>query len=192
MPFHGPISGTIEAAWVLFLFYWFVMAFRVKRTVKRQSLAGRARHILLGVVAFLLLFDNRIAWGVLAAPLVPAAWAWAVAGAALTWAGVGLAIWARTILGSNWSGLVTLKQNHTLIRSGPYSVVRHPIYSGLLLAGLGTALALGEARGFLAVAVVFLLWLEKSRTEERFMIEQFGREYEEYRQRTWALVPFVL
>ncbi|HEY6292723.1 MAG TPA: isoprenylcysteine carboxylmethyltransferase family protein [Terriglobia bacterium] len=192
MSFHHAIKWSIECAWFLFLAYWFLMAFRVKRTVKRQSLGGRTRHLLFGVVAFFLLFNDRIAWGPLAERFLPAVWVWAVAGAALTWAGVGLAIWARTILGGNWSALVTVKQDHTLIRSGPYSVVRHPIYSGLLLAGLGTALALGEVRGLLAVGLAFLIWLDKSRAEERFMIEQFGREYEEYRQHTWALVPFVL
>ena len=192
MSVHQAIRVTIEAAWIAFLAYWFIMAFRVKRTVKRQGLGGRVRHLLLGAVAFMLLFDDRIPWGPLATRFIPAVWTWAFLGAALTWAGVGLAIWARTILGGNWSALVTVKQNHTLIRSGPYSVVRHPIYSGLLLAGLGTALAVGEVRGLLAVALALFVWLDKSRTEERFMIEQFGREYEEYRQHTRALVPFIL
>jgi protein-S-isoprenylcysteine O-methyltransferase Ste14 len=112
--------------------------------------------------------------------------------AVVTWAGVALAIWARTILGRNWSATVTVKQDHTLVRSGPYSAVRHPIYSGLLLASLGTALAIGELHSLLAVGIGLVGFRIKSKLEEQFMMEQFGREYEEYRQHSWALLPFVL
>ena len=91
----------------------------------------------------------------------------------------------------NWSSSVTVKQDHTLIRTGPYTVVRHPIYSGLILAIFGTALALGEFRDLLAVGVLFATFLIKSRTEERFMTEQFGHDYEHYRHETKALIPFI-
>jgi protein-S-isoprenylcysteine O-methyltransferase Ste14 len=192
MSFYHAIKGSIEAAWIVFCAYWLIMAFDVKRTAKRQSLSSRGLHIAVGVLAYMLLFTDRLAWGPLAWRFVPDSRPWAVAGVVVTWAGVALAIWARTILGANWSATVTVKQDHTLVRSGPYSAVRHPIYSGLLLAGLGTALAIGQVHSLLAVAIGLVGFRVKSRLEERFVIEQFGREYEEYRQHSWALVPFVL
>jgi protein-S-isoprenylcysteine O-methyltransferase Ste14 len=190
--FHHAIKWSIEAAWVAFCAYWFVMVFGVKRAVKRQSLSSRGLHIAVGVVAYLLLFTDRFSWGPLAWRFVANARAWAAAGAAVTWAGVALAIWARTILGRNWSATVTVKQGHALVRNGPYAAVRHPIYSGLLLAGLGTALAAGGVHSLLAVAIGLVGFRVKSKLEEQFMIQQFGREYEEVRQHSWALVPFVL
>lgn len=192
MSFYHAIKWSIEAAWITFCAYWLIMAFSVKRTVKRQSLSSRALHIAVGVLTYMLLFTDRLAWGPLAWRFVPDSRAWAMAGVVLTWAGAALAIWARAILGGNWSATVTVKQDHNLVRSGPYWAVRHPIYSGLLLAGLGTALAVAEVHSLLAVAIGLLGFRAKSRLEERFMIEQFGREYEEYRQHSWALVPFVL
>jgi len=192
MPFHHTIRWSIEAAWIVFCAYWFIMAFNVKRTAKRQSLSSRGFHIAVAVLAYWLLFTDRLAWGPLVWRFVRDSQTWALAGAVVTWAGVALAIWARTILGGNWSATVTVKEDHALVRSGPYATVRHPIYSGLLLAGLGTALAIGEVHSLLAVAIGIVGFRVKSKLEERFMIEQFGQQYEEYRRHSWALVPFVL
>jgi protein-S-isoprenylcysteine O-methyltransferase Ste14 len=192
MPSHDTAGWLIEIAWIAFCAYWFIMAFRVKRAVKRQSWSSRFLHNILVVFACLLLFPQHLNFGPLAARFVPEVPAWAGVGLVLTYAGVALAIWARTILGGNWSSTVTVKRDHTLVRQGPYSTVRHPIYSGLLLAALGTALEIGELHGLVAVAIALIGFHAKAKLEERFMIEQFGHEYEEYRQRTWALVPFVL
>jgi protein-S-isoprenylcysteine O-methyltransferase Ste14 len=190
--FSQVITWLMAGAWLSFFAYWAIMALRVKRVVKRQSAAGRLLQTLGTFIAFLLMFNRGIQWsGVMIVRFVPAERIPAAAGAALTCIGVAIAIWARTILGGNWSGIVTVKQDHTLIRTGPYRVVRHPIYSGLILALFGTALTLGEVRDLLAIVVVFLTLLVKSRTEERFMTEQFGREYEKYRRTTRALIPFV-
>jgi protein-S-isoprenylcysteine O-methyltransferase Ste14 len=87
---------------------------------------------------------------------------------------------------------VTVKQDHELIVNGPYALVRHPIYTGLLLAFAGTGLARGEWRGVLAVVIVFLALWRKLRLEERWMQEQFGEQYRAYKHRVAALVPFVL
>jgi len=105
-------------------------------------------------------------------------------------AGLGFSVWARVHLGRNWSAEVVVKQDHALIRSGPYRHLRHPIYSGMLLAFLGMALAFGEWRGLLALALVFASFARKSRMEERFMRETFP-EYAEYQRETRALIPFV-
>ncbi len=113
-------------------------------------------------------------------------------GLALTAIGIGFAIAARLWIGSNWSGRVTIKEQHQLIQSGPYSLVRHPIYSGLLLALLGTALVHGELRGLAGFALAALGWVLKLRTEEAFLSQQFGDAYLDYKQRVKALVPFVV
>ena len=112
-------------------------------------------------------------------------------GLALTIVGALFAVWARFYLGGNWSLTVTVKEGHTLIRGGPYAVVRHPIYSGLSLAVLGTALTVGEFRGLVAVGLVVFGLLHKSLVEERLMREEFGAEYERYCRDVKALIPFV-
>jgi len=191
MSFHHAIVWSIDGAWIAFAAYWFVMAFRVKRTVRREKIGGRLLQMLATTAAFILLWSDNPVWGALSSRFVPRDHAWAVAGATITCIGVAIAIWARTILGGNWSGLVTVKQDHTLVRNGPYSVVRHPIYSGLTLALLGTGLAIGEWRALVAAGILFGMFLAKSRTEERFMTQEFGRQYEDYRRGTNAIIPFI-
>ena len=103
--------------------------------------------------------------------------------------GLGFTVWARLYLGSNWSRSVTIKQGHELITGGPYGLVRHPIYTGLLTGFLGTAIAIAQVRGLVAFALIFsVLWL-KLRLEERWMRLQFGSAYEQYARRVRALVP---
>ena len=110
-------------------------------------------------------------------------------GIAITAAGLLFTIWARTYLGRNWSGTVTVKVGHQLIRSGPYRWVRHPIYSGLILATIGTAIVRGQVRGIVAVVLLWIGFVMKSRIEERVMAATFGPEYEEYSRTTGAIVP---
>jgi protein-S-isoprenylcysteine O-methyltransferase Ste14 len=104
--------------------------------------------------------------------------------------GLGFAAWARAHLGQNWSGIVTVKEDHALVRTGPYRAVRHPIYTGLLLALTGTAMAIGEWRGVLAVICALIGLLRKIQVEEKRMSENFP-EYSRYRQQTAALIPLL-
>ncbi len=122
---------------------------------------------------------------------VPGTLEWQYAGAAITVVGIAIAIWSRFYLGGNWSANVTVKQDHTLIRSGPYSVVRHPIYSGFLLAVLGTAVYVGVLRGIFAFALILLGWKIKMWREEKFMQEEFGQQYIDYRHAVKGLIPFI-
>jgi protein-S-isoprenylcysteine O-methyltransferase len=122
---------------------------------------------------------------------VPGTAAWQMAGAAITVAGVAVAVWARFYLGKNWSATVTVKQEHELIRSGPYSVVRHPIYSGFLLAILGTAIYEGELKGLFALVLASVTWKIKSLHEEAFMEAEFGAHYTQYKRDVKSLVPFI-
>jgi len=112
-------------------------------------------------------------------------------GAAVTLYGLLFSVWARHCLGTNWSQAVTLKEGHELITSGPYALVRHPIYTGLLLVVLGCAIARGEWRGLVAFAIVFGELWHKLSLEEKWMREQFGESYTAYSQRVSALVPYI-
>ena len=113
-------------------------------------------------------------------------------GAAITTAGLLFAVWAREHLGRNWSRSVTIKQDHQLIVTGPYALVRHPIYTGILAGFLGMTFAVAEMRGILAFILVSLMLWSKLRREEQWMRAQFGAPYEASSRRTAAVVPFVL
>jgi protein-S-isoprenylcysteine O-methyltransferase Ste14 len=113
-------------------------------------------------------------------------------GASVTIAGLLFAVWAREHLGRNWSSSVTIKQGHELITTGPYAVVRHPIYTGILTGFLGMAIAISQVRGFIVFALFLLAFWIKLRREEQWMRSQFGEVYVTYAHQTAALVPYVL
>jgi protein-S-isoprenylcysteine O-methyltransferase Ste14 len=184
-------ANLIGAMWLVWAVYWFIAARNAKADVRRESFAQRFAHILPLVVAALLLWIPVFP-GALGKRFLPATPATFYAGAALVAIGLGLAIHARRVLGRNWSGIVTVKQGHELVREGPYRWVRHPIYTGLLVAFAGSAIARGEWRGIVAVALVFAAFWFKLRREERWMIETFGDRYLGYCDEVRALIPFVL
>ena len=181
----------INTVWILVAIYWVVGMALAKPTIKTESILSRAVHIALGCAAVLLVWDPATGKGFLGHRLTsPADWvAWL--GLAITIGGCAFAIWARATLGSNWSSMVTVKQNHELILRGPYALVRHPIYTGLLLALAGTAIAVGEVRALIGLGFAFATFLWKSAAEEKFMREQFSADYARYRQRVKRLIPFV-
>ena len=111
---------------------------------------------------------------------------------ALVVAGLSFSVWARRTLGGNWSGTVTVKVDHELVQTGPYRRIRHPIYTGLLLAVFGSGLAAGRVYGIAAFALIAIALVWKLRLEERWMLAEFGERYERYRRSSWALIPFVL
>lgn len=184
--------SIVGAIWTVLLVVWVVAAVTTKRTVRRESGPARLAQLGINVTAWLLLTNRVPVRGMLAARFVPETPAVAWAGVLLALAGAVFALWARFTIGRNWSGTITLKSDHELITRGPYSIVRHPIYTGLLLTLLGTALLVGEWRGLAAVALAFIGWRWKSLIEERVMVQQFGPAYVDYRHRVKALIPFVL
>jgi len=142
------------------------------------------------VIGCALLVFPRMVPAALNRPVLPAGPAAPFCGVVLVAAGLVFSVWARWHLGRNWSGEVTVKEGHTLIRTGPYRWLRHPIYTGILLALLGTALAIGAARGFIAAALILAGFVVKLRVEEARMRETFP-EYADYCRRTARLVPGV-
>jgi protein-S-isoprenylcysteine O-methyltransferase Ste14 len=179
------------ALWLGWALYWWRTSTNVKETARRESFLSRVGHIGPMVVAAAILWSPRLGVPALDARFMP--WApWQFwAGAVVTAGGLAFAVWARRHIGRNWSATVTLKQDHELVTSGPYAFVRHPIYTGLLFGFLGSAFALGQWRGLVAVVMVYLALLRKYRLEERWMCERFGVAYDAYRARVKALVPFL-
>lgn len=185
------VQSWIDYTWLALVIIWIVSSAYAKPAARAQSGNSRLIHLILTIMAFVLLFDTRINLGPLNEPVIPASPTLDYLGFGLTMAGILFTIWARFCLGANWSASVTVKESHTLIRKGPYSVVRHPIYSGILLGALGTALAFGRMRCFVGVVLLTIGFRVKSLLEERFMQEQFGMQYTSYKHDVKALVPFI-
>ena len=187
------LSGTRLILWLWWGWglYWMLSALRNKATQRRESLASRLAHVLpLAVGAALIAWPAR-RWSALAWRLWPTSLAAYWVGVALVIAGLAFAVWARVHLGGNWSGTVTVKQGHELIRSGPYAYVRHPIYTGLTTALLGTTLASGTLHAVIGLAIIVLAFVRKSGIEEEFMREAFPGEYQRYSAEVPALIPFT-
>jgi protein-S-isoprenylcysteine O-methyltransferase Ste14 len=184
--------NIISVCWTLFAVIWLLAAFATKQSVYRESTVQRLRYtipILLG--GFLLAKGHRLS-DPLDYRVIPHVEALAWSGVVLCIAGLAFCIWARFTLGRNWSGVVTLKGGHELITSGPYALVRHPIYTGLLTMFVGTVIVLGHVAGIIAMPFVFgSLWI-KLRYEEKLMLKQFPSEYATYQQRVKRLIPFIL
>jgi len=114
-----------------------------------------------------------------------------VAGLAVEVLGALVAVWARRHLGRNWSGRVSIKVDHELIRSGPYRLLRHPIYTGFLLMFVGPALITSELHGVVAVLLAVYAYWRKIGIEETALQEAFGEQFAVYRRKTWALLPGI-
>ena len=151
----------------------------------------RLFYLALAALGFALLSQRGFTQGWLGMRFVPNTYSIAFTGFVLTLAGCVFAIWARLTLGRNWSGRATVKADHRLVTAGPYAVARHPIYTGLIVGVVGTALATGEWHGILAVVVILLALMIKMSQEERLMIQTFPETYAAYRQRVKALIPGV-
>lgn len=179
------------ALWIVFLVYWQIRAVNTKTTQRVEPAASRILRILAFLIAFALLSPMRIPLPWLYLHLWPVGlWPFWV-GAAVNVGGLLFAVWAREHLGRNWSRSVTIKQDHELITTGPYGTIRHPIYTGILVGFLGTAIAVTQVRGFMVLVLVFLAFWAKLRMEEKWMRSQFGETYVDYTHHTAALVPFL-
>ncbi len=177
--------------WIGWLLSWMAAACWTARTEKRAATWDQwLSRILLLAGAVLLLHSTR---RLLHEPMlwhVGYGGGYALAGVTLL--GIVFAWWARIHLGRLWSSAITLKQDHRIIDTGPYGLVRHPIYTGLILSILATAAAQATVTGLLgAAAIVIGFWL-KARVEERFLTAELGAEaYGNYRRRVPMLVPFL-
>jgi protein-S-isoprenylcysteine O-methyltransferase Ste14 len=179
----------IDGPWIVFAAYWAIGAFKTRPTAKKESFAARYGVMAMEVMGFYCLLSKDAGIGVLGRRVLARTFELRVVGVVLLWAGIGLAVWARWHLGQYWSGRITIKEGHQLIRTGPYARLRHPIYSGLILAATGTAIEIDQWRGAAAVCIiVFGFWI-KGRREEALLKKQFGTEFDEHRRSTGFLLP---
>lgn len=181
-----PISGY---AWIIWFAWWMLMAFRNKQTKQRESRTQRLEHMIPLVFAYLLLFQPGFGGAVLAQPLLPLSPQLQITGLVLVIAGLLFAVWARVFLGKNWSGTVTIKADHELIRRGPYRWIRHPIYTGMLAALAGVWFTQGLRSGLLGCALAFLALYRKASREEKFLSAEFGEKFAEHTRHTGMFLP---
>jgi protein-S-isoprenylcysteine O-methyltransferase Ste14 len=179
------VEFVFAIGWAVFWIYWLVAAFSMKRGRLAWARELRIRAVIV-VLAILLLrlgaFRNN---GLNSDPWL------AGLGLVLFAAGLGFAIWARIHIGRNWGTPMSQKNDPELVTSGPYQLVRHPIYSGILVAGIGTAVALSWS-WLVAVALAGIYFVYSATMEEHNLTEQFPDAYPEYRRSTKMLVPFIL
>jgi protein-S-isoprenylcysteine O-methyltransferase Ste14 len=183
-------NGQLRLAvlgWLVFTIYWEIAAKSASTAVQSESSASRAVHVFLANVALVLAILPIRGLGRFV-PVSP----WVIClGVAVEACGLFLAIWSRRHLGRHWSGEITIKREHELVRSGPYRLLRHPIYTGILGMYVGTTIIMGTWLGVIGLAIVLLAYWRKIRLEETNLRAAFGAEYDSYRCQTWALMPWL-
>jgi protein-S-isoprenylcysteine O-methyltransferase Ste14 len=174
------------ALWIAFVVYWSAAARNAAPAESAESPTSRAVHTRLLNASLLLLF----------LPVPGLLWRFIPAGATIVGLGLGiqllgfaLAAWARRHLGRNWSGAVTVAVGHQLVRTGPYRLVRHPIYSAMFAMSIGTAVVSGELHALVGVLVLAAAYWRKIPIEERTLRTTFGADWDDYRRISWALIP---
>jgi protein-S-isoprenylcysteine O-methyltransferase Ste14 len=187
-----PYRYLIPALWLGWVACWCAMSLRVKPTLRQESPGSRLMHMVPLALSVWLLWQPGRMWPWLGMRILPRSAVLFWTSVALTLAGLLFCVWARVYLGRNWSGTVTLKEDHELVTGGPYRLVRHPIYTGLLLAVVGSAAARGNLAAAAAIVLTAAALWRKLRMEESWMREQFGAHYQSYSRRVAALIPFVL
>jgi protein-S-isoprenylcysteine O-methyltransferase Ste14 len=187
----------IEGPWIVLVIYWWLSALKTRRTVRQESFASRYGILCMLLAGYVLVFANSDRYdidarlGLLGRRIIARSDGLNIAAVVLTWAGIGLALWARWHLGQYWSARVTVKEDHELIRTGPYAHFRHPIYSGFALAIIGGALAVDRWRCVVGAVLVIAAYSIKAKKEESMLAEQFGPAFEEHCRVTGFLLPKV-
>ncbi|SRX53847.1 isoprenylcysteine carboxylmethyltransferase family protein [Aequorivita sp. CIP111184] len=185
---------ALHLAWAVFLIVWTIGAFQTKKASQKEPFLKR----------FLWYWFPLIVAGLLLGPTEWFMGMWirenfvehtdlvGIIGASIAWLGTLLACWSRYLLGKNWSVSVQLKKDHELIKKGPYKIIRHPIYTAILLLFLGNVIIVGDYRGILAILIVFISLWRKLKLEEQWLTEYFGETYVNYKAKSKALFPGIL
>ena len=182
---------SIVACWIIFIGYWTINALKGKPTAERQNWSSIMAHRVPTTLGGILLWCPTLSYP-LSLTLTPQTDLARAIGAVICVLGLLGAIWSRRTLAGNWSSTVTFKQGHQLVQTGPYRFVRHPIYTGILLMCLGSAIAAGRFGswlGFLFLCAGF--WI-KLKQEESLMLRHFPDEYPSHQTRVKTLVPFLI
>ena len=188
---HSAVLNLTLLDWCIFYLFWLVTALRTKRTAKRESVGGSIGYRLPALLALLLLVYAHRLGAPLATRVIPEGAPTSLAALALSVTGLAFCLWARITLGTNWSSVVVVKQDHELVRSGPYRWMRHPIYTGMIAMFLANALLSGRIGGLLGAACLVASFYLKLLREEKVMRAEFPEQYPEYCRRVKRLIPFV-
>lgn len=191
LPHSQPIGWPVLAAlipWIVFELYWGIAAKNATKALQSESSSSRSIHAVLVNTGLLLILVPVTGLRMRLVP--PSVWVW-LTGLAIETCGLLLAIWSRRCLGKHWSGRITIKEDHELVRVGPYRTIRHPIYTGILGIFAGTALVIGELHALLGLSVAVLAYLRKIRLEEANLDAAFGTTYADYRAESWSLIPGI-
>jgi|GEM_PF-184361 len=180
----GALNGE---AWLVWSIYWMIAGRFVLKTKSSEGPLGRLGHLLPMYAGLFLIFHGRHPSffgrlydnnGIEAL------------GDIITFGGLLFSVWARIHLGRYWSGIITIKEGHRIIRTGPYQVVRHPIYTGMLTAAAGSAITASTVDGVIGLLVLIVTLVIKSRREEKVLAAELGDEYTVYKREVPALVPY--
>jgi protein-S-isoprenylcysteine O-methyltransferase Ste14 len=184
------VGHAIAALWLIWLVSWALAAFWADPAQKRAGFRDEARYRVLWIAGTVLLFvpaHGYVGRLRLWMPTLAEAWVCVV----LIAIGIAFAWWARLHLGRLWSGTVTAKADHHVVDTGPYGLVRHPIYTGLLVSILATMAAKGTIWGIAGAALLLVGIIVKARLEEKFLRGELGPAYDDYASRVPMLVPFT-
>jgi protein-S-isoprenylcysteine O-methyltransferase len=182
----------VATCWIAFAFVWGVAGLRIRAPKRRASIGFTLLNTALLYAGFILVFLGRVNGTPLGVRFTPDASIVGFAGVLLILSGFAIAMWARWVLGANWSATARIGEGQYMVCRGPYAQVAHPIYSGIALATLGTAIVGGSIGNLLGFGLVVLSFWQKGRREERLMVAEFGNAYSAYRRRVKFMIPFVL
>ena len=185
-------ADVVPWLWAALFLVWWLAAHSASRASEEEPRLSRIIHLSLMAASFALLLWPILGIGPLAARWLPDTRPIALAGLGIEAAGLAFAIWARATLGRHWSGTVTFKEGHELVQRGPYAIVRHPIYTGLLLMFVGSALVVAETRVLVGLGLFLVALAYKIPKEEAVMRAHFSSRYDAYARRVKAIVPFLL
>ncbi len=183
---------VVAGCWLAFAIVWGAAGWRIKAPKRRASIGFTLLNTVVLYAGLILLLLTRVNTPVIGVRFVPDSPAVGVLGVLLIVAGFAFALWARWVLGTNWSATVRVGEGQRIVHGGPYARVAHPIYTGIGLAALGTAIVSGTLGSLLGFALMIVSFWQKGRREERLMLAEFGDAYANYRRGVKFMVPFVL
>jgi protein-S-isoprenylcysteine O-methyltransferase Ste14 len=198
MPFISNIGApasipylTVEYAWAITGLYFVATWLFTKSIKRRERISQRGPDLIMFFAGFILLFWRNRLPGVSSLQFLTPPPSLQIVGATVTVLGLGLTIWARTTLGSHFSGGVALKADHKLVQAGPYRRMRHPIYSGLILEGIGMVLCAATWSSLLGALLIVITFELHTRREDLFLASEFGPAFHAYRGNTGRLFPRI-
>jgi len=184
----SPYSAA-AAIWLVWVVGWWLGALRTAKNVSRESPGSQLSYTIFNWVGAALLFFTPIRGGILSRALYAPSQLVAWIGVIVVAVGLAYSVWARLHLGRLWSAVVTVKAEHRIIRTGPYTLTRHPIYTGMLLALIATVVVRDTVVALIGCALIATGLALKTRREERMLLDHFGADYQAYQQEVPRLVP---